>query len=216
MAQWPSGQRHRTLAELFSQDVSLSSATSATSANSLFDIIQRIFNLWYTNTLTNGKSPPSKFCRHVLNVPEQDCSYVFEWKRMYNHFSIHLDKIFILKSNVLQWWIRWDFKTNLATMWYSSVYKPRCLDKQGTWHKLATISIYSYILCHREVIMSEIWMLSKLNKGIKKNSTTSLSYGLDSALRKLYTMYLWRFDFMIGLFSRQILNGFQDFFLLIF
>ena len=90
----------------------------------------------------------------------------------------------------------------LAAIWYSSVYKSRCLDKQGTWHKLATISIYSYILCHREVIMSEIWMLSKLNKGIwHLKKFNYFIHGLDSALRELNrkVWYLWS----IWLFRKQ-------------
>ena len=150
--------------------------------SALFNIIQRILNYWYNNPLTNGKSPPSKFCRHVINVQKQECSYV--WMETYVQFFTIFQFVWTKSlSNVLQWRIRWDFKTNLSTMWYHScVYKPRCLDKQGTWHKLATISIYSYILCHREVIMSEIWMLSKLNKGIwHLKKFNYFIHGLDSA-----------------------------------
>ena len=72
-------ERRWNLAELFSQVASLSPATAG---NSLFIIIRRIFNLWHTNKLTNGKSLPSDFCKYVLNVREQDRSCVNEWKGM--------------------------------------------------------------------------------------------------------------------------------------
>ena len=63
------------------------------------------FKLCHTNKLTNHKSMPSKIFEYVLNVCEQDLSFVCERKRMYIFLFFILTFTALLLLSIPNFWL---------------------------------------------------------------------------------------------------------------